>query len=94
IKEDVTRLIESSEEAESMVYNMEKTLKEAIMESEIKGRQEGKQEGILEGRQKGRQEGRQEGILETAKNFIKQGVSLDIIAKATGLSKGELAQLS
>ena len=61
-----------------------------IMTYSDKLRQEGRQEGI----QKGRQEGRQEGILETAKNFIKQGVSLDIIAKATGLSKGELAQLS
>ena len=41
-----------------------------------------------------RQEGRQEGILETAKNLIKQGFSLESIAKATGLSKGELAQLA
>ena len=46
------------------------------------------------GMQKGRQEGMQEGILETAKNFIKQGVTLDIIAKATGLSKEALAQLA
>ena len=44
--------------------------------------------------QQGMQKGMQQGILETAKNFIKQGVSLDIIAKATGLSKRELAQLS
>ena len=41
-----------------------------------------------------RQEGMKEGILETAKNLIKQGVTLDIITKATGLSQGELAQLA
>ena len=45
-------------------------------------------------RQEGRQEGRQEALFETAKNFIKQGVSLDIIAKGTGLKKEEIAGLA
>ena len=58
------------------------------------GRQEGMQAGMQRGRQAGRQEGMQAGMQEAAKNLIKQGVSLDIIAKATGLSKEALARLS
>ncbi|MCG8339845.1 MAG: ISNCY family transposase, partial [Cytophagales bacterium] len=65
-----------------------------IQRGRQEGIQQGRQEGIQRGRQEGIQRGRQEGILETAKQFIKQGVSLDIISKATGLSKEELAQLS
>ncbi|MCG8339860.1 MAG: hypothetical protein MI674_01085, partial [Cytophagales bacterium] len=47
-----------------------------------------------EGMKKGMQEGMKKGILETAKNLIKQGFSLESIAKATGLNRQELAQLS
>ena len=67
---------------EKLQKNAEPKTKERIMNAAEKLIQQGMQKGM------------QKGILETAKNFIKQGVSLDIIAKATGLSKGELAQLS
>ncbi|MCG8339838.1 MAG: Rpn family recombination-promoting nuclease/putative transposase, partial [Cytophagales bacterium] len=60
--------------------------RQKLMDAEARG----KEEGI----QRGRKEGRKEGILETAKNLIQQGIPLDVISKATGLSKGELAQLS
>ena len=52
------------------------------------------QRGVQKGRQEGIQKGRQNALFETAKNLIKQGVTLDIIAKATGLSKEALAHLS
>ncbi|MCP4146399.1 MAG: ISNCY family transposase, partial [bacterium] len=39
-----------------------------------------------EGIEDGRKEGKKEGILETALEFIKNGVGLDIIARSTGLS--------
>ena len=57
-----------------------KLLAEAIIDEE-------KRRMIMSYSDKLRQEGRQEALLETAKNLIKQGVTLDIIAKATGLKK-------
>ncbi|WP_353273594.1 Rpn family recombination-promoting nuclease/putative transposase [Wolbachia endosymbiont (group A) of Agelastica alni] len=43
--------------------------------------------------QKGRQEGRQEEKIEVAKNSLKAGVSIDVIAEITGLSHSEISQL-
>ena len=67
---------------------------EGIQRGREEGIQRGREEGIQRGREEGIQRGREEGILETAKNLIQQGIPLDVIAKATGLSKKELAQLS
>ena len=50
-------------------------------------------EGRLEGRAEGRLEGRAEGKSEAAQNLKRLGVSVDIIAKATGLSVEEIAAL-
>jgi predicted transposase/invertase (TIGR01784 family) len=43
-----------------------------------------------EGKLEGLEEGKKEGKLETAKSFKKLGVSIEIIIKATGLSKEEI----
>ncbi|MDR2657678.1 MAG: hypothetical protein LBB86_07625 [Oscillospiraceae bacterium] len=53
-----------------------------------------RQEGLQKGLQEGLQEGLQKGCIETAKNLIALGSSIDYIAKATGLSIEQLAQLS
>jgi hypothetical protein len=55
--------------------------------------QEGRQKGRQEGLQEGLQKGLQKGCIETAKNLIALGASIDYIAKATGLSIEQLAQL-
>lgn len=47
----------------------------------------------LEGHAEGRAEGRAEGKLEDARNLKQLGVSIDIIAQATGLSLEEIAEL-
>ena len=47
-----------------------------------------------EGRLEGIQQGKLEGILQTAKNMLKYGVSLDLIKKTTGLSKIEIEKLT
>ncbi|WP_419215248.1 hypothetical protein [Wolbachia endosymbiont of Rhagoletis cingulata] len=49
----------------------------------------GRQEGIQIGHQKGKIEGK----IEVAKNSLKAGVSIDVIAKITGLSVDEIVQL-
>lgn len=47
----------------------------------------------LEGHAEGRAESRAEGKLEDAKNLKQLGVSIDIIAQATGLSREEIGKL-
>ena len=42
---------------------------------------------------RGRDEGRKEGLLLAARNMKDQGLPVDMIAKATGLSEGEIAEL-
>jgi predicted transposase/invertase (TIGR01784 family) len=53
------------------------------------GLAEGKAEGIAEGMEKGKTEGR----IETARNLLKLGVSIDVVSKGTGLSIEELKRL-
>ncbi len=43
--------------------------------------------------EKGRKEGRKEREIEVAKNLLKAGVSIDIIAQTTGLPRAEITQL-
>ncbi|UTC61510.1 Rpn family recombination-promoting nuclease/putative transposase [Treponema sp. OMZ 787] len=61
------------------------------------GLEEGRQEGLKEGRQAGMQDGRKqgftEGIVQTAKNLLDIGLSVENIAKATGLSCEEIERL-
>ena len=45
----------------------------------------GRQQGLTEGRQQGLTEGRQQANIQTAKNLLAMGLSVDQIAKATGL---------
>lgn len=52
-----------------------------------------KLEGHAEGHAEGRAEGRMEGKLEDARNLKQLGVSIDIIAQATGLSGEEIGKL-
>ncbi len=59
----------------------------------IKYKEEGREEGLEEGRKVGREEGRKEVVVETAKNAIKLGLSVDDIHALTGLSKHEIEEL-
>jgi len=51
--------------------------------------EKGRQEGIKIGHEKGRRERE----IEVAKNLVKAGVSVDLVAESTGLPKAEIAQL-
>ena len=57
------------------------------------GVERGKSLGIAEGKSLGIAEGSRQKALEDAANFKHLGVSLDIIAQATGLSKAEIERL-
>ena len=53
----------------------------------------GMQQGIQQGMQQGFFNGAYQAKLETAKNLLQIGLSIENISKATGLSKAELAAI-
>ena len=63
-------------------------------EGRLEGRLEGRAEGRAEGLEEGRAKGRAEGKLEDARNLKKLGVSVEIIAQATGLSIEDIRNLA
>ena len=58
---------------------------------------EGRNEGIEQGREEGREEGRTEGehrkAIETARNFLRLGLSIEQVATGTGLSVEQVTAL-
>ena len=53
----------------------------------------GKEDGIEQGIEQGIEEGEKRKSLEIAKNLINQEISIDVISKATGLTKEEIENL-
>ncbi|MGL9779920.1 MAG: Rpn family recombination-promoting nuclease/putative transposase, partial [Wolbachia sp.] len=51
------------------------------------------EKGILIGHEKGREEGEKQAKIAVAKNSLKAGVSIDVIAQITGLSLDEIKKL-
>jgi len=68
--------------------------KQLMMDKELAVvREESYDEGRIEGREEGRMEGERKGIIDTARNFLKLGIPIEDVIKATGLSKVEIANL-
>ena len=81
-------LVENRAEVKSMFlteYNEEKVLE--------KEREEGRQEGRREGRMEGRREGAVEEKRNNARAMKSEGISNDVIARITGLSREAIAAL-
>ena len=57
-----------------------------------KGREEGFEKGIAKGREKGREEGEAKAKFAMAKSLLEQGVDIEIITKATGLTAEEISR--
>jgi DNA repair protein RadC len=90
-------------EMQQAIKEEQKKSKKKIQESLKKGKLEGLKEGEAKGLEKGKQRGLEEGLnkgkqaekLEIAKNMLLElKLGLDIVQKATGLSKEELEKLS
>jgi len=79
------------------VYRDNRNVYEYMMESEERGLERGIKKGMEKGLEKGmvqgRKEGKTEGKIETARNLKQLGVSIDVIAQATGLSEEKIQQL-
>ena len=66
---------------------------EGVAEGIAKGRVEGVAEGIAKGRVEGVAEGTKKNQIETAKKMLNMGMSIDLIAEISGLSKEEIKGL-
>ncbi len=71
------------------ILDEQAVLAQKLDDATEKGREEGRQEGILIGHEKGRKAEK----IEVAKNSLKAGVSIDVIAQITGLSIDEIQKL-
>ena len=60
---------------------------------EMDAREEGRSEGIAQGIQQGFSDGAHQNALQNAGNLKRLGVSIEIIAKATGLTKEEVERV-
>ncbi|MCL2649763.1 MAG: Rpn family recombination-promoting nuclease/putative transposase [Candidatus Azobacteroides sp.] len=58
------------------------------------GREEGREEGLKEGLKKGLEKGLKRKSIETARNCLKEGLSIELIAKITGLSPEQVKALN
>ena len=58
------------------------------------GKSEGLAEGELRGHAKGKEEDEKLAKIETAKNMLKESLSIELICKITGLSKKDIQNIS
>ncbi|WP_341815091.1 Rpn family recombination-promoting nuclease/putative transposase [Wolbachia endosymbiont (group A) of Chalcis sispes] len=71
------------------ILDEQAVLAQKLDDATEKGREEGKEEGIQIGHEKGRKAEK----IEVAKNSLKAGISIDVIAQITGLSIDEIQKL-
>ena len=74
-------------------YYVNRIYEEDMQDRVENAMREGREKGMREGMREGMKEGMAKSKLEDAQNFKRLGVSVDIIAKATGLSLEEIAKL-
>ena len=95
LRESILQEDRNKPNAESIdaLLNSNAEIIEAILKRDNEEQEEMKQEEFSEGRAEGKIEGRTEAKTEVARNLLLQGVSIDIIEKATGLSEKEITSL-
>lgn len=78
------------EDRAASLYNAEKRGLERGMQ---KGLEQGMQKGIQQGIQQGQQQGERTAKIETARNALAMGLTIDQIVQITGLNKEELESM-
>jgi predicted transposase/invertase (TIGR01784 family) len=74
-------------------YKYQLDTQSKLVHAKREGIREGLQKGIREGKREGIREGKREGIIETARNLKTLGVSIEQIARATGLTEQQINEL-
>ena len=99
LKEEIfKRLFKTAEIAtftpeERIKYENDMTTERDIQNYISYAREKGLEEGMEKGMEKGREEGREEGRVEAAKNMLADEISIDLVAKYTGLSIEQVKEL-
>ena len=78
-------ILEYSDVRDAANYAREEVFKYGVIEGEEKG--------IKQGLEKGEEKGRKEREIEIAKNFLRQGISTEMIEQCTGLTAKEIEAL-
>ncbi|MDR2458836.1 MAG: Rpn family recombination-promoting nuclease/putative transposase [Holosporales bacterium] len=81
-------------EAELLEYERYAMKEDVIATAISDARREGRAEGMEEGRAEGMEEGIEVGKRETAKNLLAMGLTVEQVAKGTGLSMEEVEEIS
>ncbi|GFR13596.1 transposase [Trichonephila clavata] len=96
-KEERLAYDQAKKRTDDYLSTLEEKLHEGILigkeEGILIGHEKGRAEGIKIGAEKGREEGEKQAKIAVAKNLLKAGVSVDLIAESTGLPQAEIAQL-
>ena len=87
VVEELERLSENDEFR--VLYDAEKMRRKEINSARLDGYDDGYENGIT----KGKEEGAKEEKIEIAKNFLKDGIPIEVVSKNTGLSEEELEEL-
>ncbi len=69
-------------------------LKNSLDTAKEEGFKAGVKQGMIKGIEKGMQKGIKQGVFKVAKKLLKQGVDIEIIISATGLTKEEIQKLN
>ncbi len=67
--------------------------KEGEKRGEVRGEKRGEVRGEKRGEVRGQKRGEEKARLETARELVKHGVDIDIIAKSTGIHREEIEKL-
>ena len=92
-KEVINMLIAEYDYATDIAVQRAEERRIAYTEGKSLGLAEGKSLGLAEGKSLGLAEGSRQKALETAKNLLQFGLSIENIAQATGLSQEEVAAI-
>lgn len=79
----------------SMIHESERQgMEQGIRQGMERGIKQGLEQGIRQGKQEGLEEGSHQKAIETAKNLLSIGLSIENIAKVTGLGTQEVYRLT
>ena len=89
--EELERLSENDEFR--VLYDAEKMRRKEINSARLDGYDDGYGNGYEIGITKGKEEGAKAKEIEIAKNLLKDGISIEVVSKNTGLSEEEINNL-
>ena len=89
-RENMKRIKEAIErEDEDIMEFITKEMKALAQKLEERGMEKGRAEGM----EKGMEKGRVEGLFQSALNFLKMGLSVEDVARGTGLPREKIMEL-